>query len=43
MDVRTEMVALYRDFGSQTYFAAPGIASGSQQLHSGQVGVNFHF
>ena len=37
---------LYRDFGSETYFAGlvpPGIASGSQQLHSGQVGVNFHF
>ena len=37
---------LYRDFGSETYFAgllAPGVASGRAQFHSGQIGVNFHF
>lgn len=37
---------LYRDFGSETYFAGiapPGIASGSQQFHTGQIGVNYHF
>lgn len=38
---------LYRDLGSEDYFTGlvppNGIASGSQQLHTGQVGVNFHF
>ena len=37
---------LYRSFESQTYFAGdppPGIASGKLNLHSVQVGVNFHF
>ena len=37
---------LYRDFGSQTYFTAqlpPGLPSGTLKVHSGQIGVNFHF
>ncbi len=37
---------LYRSFGGQTFFAAqfpPGIATGSLNVNSGQVGVNFHF
>lgn len=38
---------LYRDFGSETYFAGllppAGLATGSIKFHSGQVGVNYHF
>ena len=37
---------LYRSFGGQTFFAAqfpPGIATGTLNVNSGQVGVNFHF
>ena len=37
---------LYRSFESQNYFAGivpPGIASGTLNLNSGQVGVNYHF
>ena len=37
---------LFRDFGSETYFAGiipPGVQSGRAQFHSGQIGVNFHF
>jgi outer membrane immunogenic protein len=37
---------LYRSFDSQTYFAGiapPGLASGTINLNSVQVGVNYHF
>jgi len=37
---------LYRSFEGQTYFAAtlpPGVASGTINLNSVQVGVNYHF
>jgi outer membrane immunogenic protein len=37
---------LYRDLGSENYFSsivAGGVNSGSLKLHSGQVGVNYHF
>jgi outer membrane immunogenic protein len=37
---------LYRSFSSQTFFAAqlpPGIASGTLNINSGQVGINYHF
>jgi outer membrane immunogenic protein len=37
---------LYRSFGSQTFFAAqasPGFQSGTLNINSGQVGVNYHF
>lgn len=37
---------LYRSFGGQTFFAAqfpPGIPTGTLNLSSAQVGVNFHF
>jgi outer membrane immunogenic protein len=37
---------LYRSFQSKNYFVAllpPGVASGNLNLHSVQVGVNFHF
>jgi outer membrane immunogenic protein len=37
---------LFRSFGSQTFFAAqipPGVTTGTLNLSSGQVGVNFHF
>jgi outer membrane immunogenic protein len=37
---------LYRSFSSQTFFAAqlpPGIATGTLNINSGQVGVNYHF
>jgi outer membrane immunogenic protein len=37
---------LYRSFGGQTFFATqfpPGIATGTLNVNSGQVGVNFHF
>lgn len=37
---------LYRSFSSQTYFAGlipPGVPSGSLNVNSGQVGVNYHF
>lgn len=37
---------LYRSFASETYFggiAPPGIASGTLNLNSVQVGVNYHF
>jgi outer membrane immunogenic protein len=37
---------LYRSFAGQTFFAAqfpPGIATGTLNVNSGQVGVNFHF
>jgi outer membrane immunogenic protein len=36
---------LYRSFGGQTFFAAqfpPGIPTGTLNVNSGQVGVNFH-
>ena len=37
---------LYRSFSSQTFFVAqipPGIPSGTVNINSGQVGVNYHF
>jgi outer membrane immunogenic protein len=37
---------LYRSFSSQTYFATqlpPGFATGTLNVNSGQVGVNYHF
>jgi outer membrane immunogenic protein len=38
---------LYRSFASQNYFAGPilaaGVASGTFNLNSVQVGVNYHF
>lgn len=37
---------LYRSFGGQTFFAAqfpPGIPTGTLNVNSGQVGVNYHF
>jgi outer membrane immunogenic protein len=37
---------LYRSFGGQTFFATlspPGIPTGTLNVNSGQVGVNFHF
>lgn len=37
---------LYRSFNSQTYFATlipPGFATGTFNVNSGQVGVNYHF
>lgn len=37
---------LYRSFGGQTFFAsqlAPGIQTGTLNINSGQVGVNYHF
>jgi len=37
---------LFRSFGGQTFFAAqfpPGIPTGTLNVNSGQVGVNFHF
>jgi outer membrane immunogenic protein len=37
---------LYRSFSSQTFFAAqlpPGIATGTLNINSGQVGINYHF
>ena len=37
---------LYRSFSSQTFFAAqlpPGISSGTLNINSGQVGINYHF
>lgn len=37
---------LYRSFGSQTFFAnliPPGITSGTLNMNSVQVGVNYHF
>jgi len=37
---------LYRSFGGQTFFAnqfPPGIQTGTLNINSGQVGVNFHF
>jgi outer membrane immunogenic protein len=37
---------LYHSFQSKNYFVAlvpPGIPSGTLNLHSVQVGVNFHF
>jgi outer membrane immunogenic protein len=37
---------LYRSFSSQTFFAAqlpPGIVSGTLNINSGQVGINYHF
>jgi outer membrane immunogenic protein len=37
---------LYRSFSGKTYFAATipgGIPTGTLQVHSAQVGVNFHF
>jgi outer membrane immunogenic protein len=33
---------LYRDLESKTYFSG-GVNSGDLKLHSGQVGVNYHF
>jgi outer membrane immunogenic protein len=37
---------LYKSFGSQTYFTGivpGGVTTGTLNLHSGQVGVNYHF
>jgi outer membrane immunogenic protein len=37
---------LYRSFASQTFFAAqfpPGITTGTLNVNSGEVGVNYHF
>jgi outer membrane immunogenic protein len=37
---------LYRSFGGQTFFAsqfAPGIQTGTLNINSGQVGINYHF
>ena len=37
---------LYRSFGSQTFFAAqipPGFTTGTLNINSGQVGINYHF
>ncbi len=37
---------LYRSFSGQTYFAAtlpPGFATGTLNVNSGQIGVNYHF
>ena len=37
---------LYRSFGGQTFFAAqlpPGISTGTLNINSGQVGINYHF
>jgi outer membrane immunogenic protein len=37
---------LYRSFGGQTFFAAqfpPGIPTGTLNVNSGEVGVNYHF
>lgn len=37
---------LYRSFASQTFFAAQipgGVSTGTLNINSGQVGVNFHF
>jgi outer membrane immunogenic protein len=31
---------LYRSLGSESYF---GVPTGTLNLHSGQVGVNYHF
>jgi outer membrane immunogenic protein len=37
---------LFRSFGSQTFFATlipPGVPTGTLNVNSGQVGVNYHF
>ncbi|WP_298254223.1 outer membrane protein [Bradyrhizobium sp.] len=37
---------LYRSFGSQTFFASQipgGIATGTLNINSGEVGINYHF
>jgi outer membrane immunogenic protein len=37
---------LYRSFGSENFFASTipgGVDSGTLNIHSGQVGVNYHF
>ena len=37
---------LYRSFGGQTFFAnqfPPGIQTGTLNINSGQVGINYHF
>ncbi|HZR72792.1 outer membrane protein [Bradyrhizobium sp.] len=37
---------LYRSFGSQTFFASTvpgGISTGTLNINSGQVGINYHF
>jgi outer membrane immunogenic protein len=37
---------LYRSFGSQTFFASqipPGVPTGTVNINSGQVGINYHF
>ena len=37
---------LYRSFGSQTFFASQvpgGISTGTLNINSGQVGINYHF
>ncbi|SRR5579871_5587444 len=37
---------LYRSFSSQTFFAAqvpPGVTTGTLNINSGQVGINYHF
>jgi outer membrane immunogenic protein len=37
---------LYRSFGGQTFFAsqlAPGIQTGTLNINSGEVGINYHF
>jgi len=37
---------LYRDFGSENYFASivpPGVPSGRLAVNSGQIGINYHF